>query len=158
MVLPRIASFIGTSNTPRLLTDPTGSRRFLCVELAHAIDVDTPIEYEQLYAQCMHLLNSGERHHFTAEEVEDIELRNRAYRHLPPVEEQFRTLYRQPEEGEQSLLLSAAELHEQLRRHNPYLMRGVNAQNFGALLREWGFKRVEHHHRRVYQVVMNSEL
>ena len=121
------------------------------------IDVDTPIEYEQFYAQCMHLLNSGERHHFTAEEVEDIELRNRAYRHLPPVEEQFRTLYRQPEEGEQPLLLSAAELHEHLRRHNPYLMRGVNAQNFGALLREWGFKRVEHHHRRVYQVVMNSE-
>ena len=151
--LPRIASFIGTSNTPRLLTDPTGSRRFLCVELAHAIDVDTPIEYEQLYAQCMYLLNSDERHHFTAEEVEDIELRNRAYRHLPPVEEHFRTLYRQPEEGEQPLLLSAAELHEQLRRHNPYLMRGVNAQNFGALLREWGFKRVEHHHRRVYQVV-----
>ena len=118
----------------------------------HAIDVDTPIEYEQLYAQCIYLLNSGERHHFTADEVVDIELRNRAYRHLPPVEEQFRTLYRQPEEGEQPLLLSAAELHEQLRRQNPYLMRGVNAQNFGALLREWGFKRVEHHHRRVYQV------
>ena len=58
----------------------------------------------------------------------------------------------------QPMLLSAAELHEQLRRHNPYLMRGVNAQNFGALLREWGFKRVEHHHRRVYQVVMNCEL
>ena len=151
--LPRIASFIGTSNTPRLLTDPTGSRRFLCVELMHAIDVDTPIEYEQLYAQCMYLLNSGERHHFTADEVMDIELRNRAYRHLPPVEEQFRTLYRQPEEGEQPLLFSAAEVHEQLRRQNPYLMRGVNAQNFGALLREWGFKRVEHHHRRMYQVI-----
>ena len=32
--LPRIASFIGTSNQKELLTDTTGSRRFLCIEVA----------------------------------------------------------------------------------------------------------------------------
>ena len=150
--LPRVASFIGTSNTPRLLTDPTGSRRFLCVELTHMIDVDTPICHAQLYAQCMHLLRNGERHHFTADEVVNIELHNRAYRLLPPVEQHFRAHFRHPEEGEQPQLLSAAEIHEYLRKLNPYLMRGVGAQNFGALLREWGFQRVEHHHRRMYKV------
>ena len=150
--LPRVASFIGTSNTPRLLTDPTGSRRFLCVELTHMIDVDTPICHDQLYAQCMHLLRNGERHHFTADEVANIELHNRAYRLLPPVEQHFRAHFRHPEEGEQPQLLSAAEIHEYLRKLNPYLMRGVGAQNFGALLREWGFQRVEHHHRRMYKV------
>ena len=151
--LPRIASFIGTSNTPHLLTDTTGSRRFLCVELTEMIDVDTPIAYEQLYAQCIHLLNGGERHHFTAEEVADIELRNRAYRHIPPVEEYCMKYFRQPHDGETPLLLSAAEIYEELRQRNPRLMRGVNEQNFGALLREWGFIRVEHRHRRVYKVV-----
>ena len=150
--LPRVASFIGTSNTPRLLTDPTGSRRFLCVELTHMIDVDTPICHAQLYAQCMHLLRNGERHHFTADEVANIELHNRAYRLLPPVEQHFRAHFRHPEEGEQPQLLSAAEIHEYLRKLNPYLMRGIGAQNFGALLREWGFLRVEHHHRRMYKV------
>lgn len=150
--LPRVASFIGTSNTPRLLTDPTGSRRFLCVELTHMIDVGTPICHAQLYAQCMHLLRNGERHHFTADEVANIELHNRAYRLLPPVEQHFRAHFRHPEEGEQPQLLSAAEIHEYLRKLNPYLMRGVGAQNFGALLREWGFQRVEHHHRRMYKV------
>ena len=150
--LPRVASFIGTSNTPRLLTDPTGSRRFLCVELTHMIDVDTPICHAQLYAQCMHLLRNGERHHFTADEVANIELHNRAYRLLPPVEQHFRAHFRHSVEGEQPQLLSAAEIHEYLRKLNPYLMRGVGAQNFGALLREWGFQRVEHHHRRMYKV------
>ena len=151
--LPRIASFIGTSNTPYLLTDPTGSRRFLCVELAEMIDVDTPIEHKQLYAQCMYLLNSGERHHFTAEEVKDIEQRNRAYRHIPPVEEHCMRYFRQPREGEEPQLLTAADIYEHLRQRNPRLMRGVNEQNFGALLREWGFERREHKHRRVYRVV-----
>ena len=151
--LPRIASFIGTSNTPFLLTDPTGSRRFLCVELEAMIDVDTPIEHKQLYAQCMYLLNSGECHHFTAEEVKDIEQRNRAYRHIPPVEEHCMRYFRQPREGEEPQLLTAADIYEHLRQRNPRLMRGVNEQNFGALLREWGFERREHKHRRVYRVV-----
>lgn len=33
--LPRIASFIGTSNRRDLLTDCSGSRRFICVEVEH---------------------------------------------------------------------------------------------------------------------------
>ena len=40
--LPRIASFIGTSNREDLLVDRTGSRRFLCVSLEHAIDCTPP--------------------------------------------------------------------------------------------------------------------
>ena len=36
--LPRISSFIGTSNRQDLLDYPTGSRRFLCVEVEHRID------------------------------------------------------------------------------------------------------------------------
>lgn len=49
-LLPRVASFIATSNRMDLLTDPTGSRRFLCVEVKHKIDC-SPIDYEQVYAQ-----------------------------------------------------------------------------------------------------------
>ena len=48
VTLPRIASFIGTSNTANLLTDPTGSRRFLCIDIREMIDVDTPIDHPQL--------------------------------------------------------------------------------------------------------------
>lgn len=45
--LPRIASFIGTSNRFDLLTDPTGSRRFLCIEVKHNIDC-IGIEHDQI--------------------------------------------------------------------------------------------------------------
>ena len=48
--LPRIASFIGTSNRFDLMSDPTGSRRFFCVEVEKPIDCEG-IEHEQIFAQ-----------------------------------------------------------------------------------------------------------
>ena len=48
--LPRIASFIGTSNSRELLSDPSGSRRFICVLVEHPID-STGIDHPQIYAQ-----------------------------------------------------------------------------------------------------------
>lgn len=47
--LPRIASFIATSNQKELLTDPTGSRRFLCVEVEDKIDC-SPLEEDMFHA------------------------------------------------------------------------------------------------------------
>lgn len=46
----RYASFIGTSNHKDLLTDTSGSRRYIVVDVTGPIDC-SPIDYEQLYAQ-----------------------------------------------------------------------------------------------------------
>ena len=151
--LPRIASFIGTSNTPFLLTDPTGSRRFLCIDIREMIDVDTPIDHPQLYAQCMQQLSEGERHWFTPEEVKDIERRNRDYHRHRPVEELFFRHYRLPHEGEAPTLLSAAHIYEHLTRCDARLMKSVCAQTFGKVLRGLGAVRSEHHDKRVYAVI-----
>ncbi len=59
VMLPRMASFIATTNDYQPLTDPTGSRRYLCCELTGIIDTDTPIPYKQLYAQAIHELEQG---------------------------------------------------------------------------------------------------
>ena len=151
--LPRIASFIGTSNSHALLTDESGSRRFLCLDIREMIDVDTPIDHPQLYAQCMHLLAEGERHWFTADEVRDIEKRNRRFRRHQPVEELFFRHYRLPREGEATTLLSAAHIYEHLTRCDARLMKSVCAQTFGKVLRGLGAVRSEHHDKRVYAVI-----
>ena len=92
--LPRIVSFIGTSNREDLLVDRTGSRRFLCVSLEHAIDCTTPVEYEQLYAQLKAELLSGERSWFNKEEEQAIQQHNALfYKHIPE-EEVFRLCFR----------------------------------------------------------------
>ena len=66
--LQRYASFIGTSNQKDLLTDPSGSRRFICIEVTGNIDTTQPIDYEQLYAQAMHEIHHGERYWFDSED------------------------------------------------------------------------------------------
>ena len=47
----RYASFIGTTNEQTPLTDPSGSRRFLCVSIDGDIDFETPVQHAQLFAQ-----------------------------------------------------------------------------------------------------------
>lgn len=69
---PRRASFIATTNQADVLADPSGSRRFLSVELTGPIDVSTPPNYEQLYAQAMNALHQHEPYYFGPEETQQI--------------------------------------------------------------------------------------
>ena len=63
----RYASFIATSNHTDLLGDPSGSRRFICIEVKGLIDNDQPIDYLQLYAQAVAALKNNERYWLTHE-------------------------------------------------------------------------------------------
>lgn len=52
-ILPRMASFIATCNPSEVLVDATGSRRYICVRVQGLIDLLTPFNYFQLYAQAV---------------------------------------------------------------------------------------------------------
>lgn len=91
--LPRIASFIGTSNRFDLLSDNTGSRRFLCVEVKDKIDC-TCIEHKQIYAQLKQELSDGARYWFSAEEEEELQEHNLIFQHRNPAEEVLRSCFR----------------------------------------------------------------
>ena len=52
-VLQRRASFIATCNPVEVLADETGSRRYICVQVAGVIRQLEPIDYVQLYAQAI---------------------------------------------------------------------------------------------------------
>lgn len=80
--LPRMASFIGTSNRKALLTDPSGSRRYFFAEVKEKIDC-SPLEHKQLFAQLKAELDEGKRYWFSAEEESELKLRNQAYYALP---------------------------------------------------------------------------
>ena len=153
--LPRIASFIGTSNREDLLVDRTGSRRFLCVSLEHAIDCVTPVEHEQLYAQLKAELLSGERSWFNKEEEQAIQQHNALfYKHIPE-EEVFRLCFRfatQEDHPQKVLTLSATQLFERMKSAHPSAMRGMTAYSLSRILPQLG-ERVHTAKGNVYRVV-----
>lgn len=133
--LPRIASFIATSNRRDLLSDRTGSRRFLCVELTHAIDCNTPIEYDQLYAQLKAELLRGERHWLTSQEERDLERNNRAFYRSTPEEEVFFHCFRFASPQEKGAVqLTATEIFSIMQRENRAALRGCTCYAFSRLL------------------------
>ncbi len=153
--LPRIASFIGTSNREDLLVDRTGSRRFLCVSLEHAIDCVTPVEHEQLYAQLKAELLSGERSWFNKEEEQAIQQHNALfYKHIPE-EEVFRLCFRfatQEDHPQKVLTLSATQLFERMKAAHPSVMRGMTVYSLSRILPRLG-ERVHTAKGNVYRVV-----
>ena len=153
--LPRIASFIGTSNREDLLVDRTGSRRFLCVSLEHAIDCVTPVEHEQLYAQLKAELLSGERSWFNKEEEQAIQQHNALFYKYIPEEEVFRLCFRfatEADHPQEVLTLSATQLFERMKSAHPSVMRGMTAYSLSRILPQLG-ERVHTAKGNVYRVV-----
>lgn len=150
--LPRIASFIGTSNRKDLLTDPTGSRRFICVEVERPIDCEA-IEHGQLYAQLKAAILRGERYWFTKEEEQELQRSNLSFYRQGPVEDVLRSCYRPAEKGEECELLSAADIFRQLKKKNPEAMRGANPASLAQILITVGIERKHTKFGNVYRVI-----
>ncbi len=131
----RLASFIGTSNSRDLLSDVSGSRRFLCVELEHPIDCDTPIEYRQLYAQLKEEVIAGNRYWFSEEEEAEIQQNNQTYYKSSPAEELFHRVFREVDpHSEGALCLKSLEIFTELKTKYPVETAGMNSQKFACLL------------------------
>ena len=149
--LPRIASFIGTSNEKSLLTDETGSRRFLCMEVEKPIDC-SPINYPQLYAQLKWELEAGKRYWLSKEEELEIQEHNKAFYKHSPEEEAFYKVFALPKEGEPYVELTATDIFNKLQKRFPVLFRGVNPKHFGKVMTKIGATKVHTTLGSIYQV------
>ena len=150
--LPRIASFIGTSNRLDLLTDPTGSRRFLCVEVKQKIDCSN-LELEQVYAQLKAELEAGERYWFTSDEEQEIQEQNASFYQVRPEEELLRTRFRAPLPGECPEMLSLVDILAGLQSEHAHLLRRCDMKRFGVILQTLGMEKVHTRLGNRYKVV-----
>ena len=132
---PRRASFIATTNQADVLADPTGSRRFLSVELTGPIDVSTPPNYEQLYAQAMQALHKHEPYFFGPAETQQIMEWNRKFS-VKTAAEQFFLDYFEPATNEDDgEWISASAIFEYLKQKvGISLLKPANVSAFGRML------------------------
>jgi predicted P-loop ATPase len=113
----RYASFIGTTNEPMPLTDPSGSRRFLCAEIDGDIDFQTPVQHDQLYAQLMQEIRQGERYWLSKDEERALMEHNLQYQRLNGLGEMLMAIVQKPRSNEEGQWISIPELSALLKSH-----------------------------------------
>ena len=117
----RYASFIGTTNETMPLTDPTGSRRFICVEVDGNIDFESAVDYGQLYAQLKYEVEEQrERYFLTKEEEQALMQHNLRYQKMNGLGEMLLSLFEKPmgtseEQPENGRWLSVKEISARLK-------------------------------------------
>ena len=116
VMLPRMASFIATTNEREPLTDPTGSRRYLCCEVEGLIDTDTPVDYQQMYAQAVHELKAGHPWHFSKSEEAEIERHNQNYHQQSSTETVLLSWF-EPAAPNKDHFIRAVDIQTELRNH-----------------------------------------
>lgn len=137
----RYASFIGTSNHKDLLSDITGSRRFICIEVTAPVRTNVTINYHQLYAQAMDAIIRGERYWFDDSDEAILKDTNREFEQVSPLEQLFHCHFRTPLVGEQGEYLSPMQILEYLyAQTNINKLKNSNISIFGRILRKCGLE------------------
>ena len=131
---PRLASFIATSNMDDILTDPSGNRRFIGVELTGPIDVSIKPNYVQLFAQAMAAIRAGEKTYFDSVETALLMQSNRQFEVVPPIEQYFQMCFDLVEDESLGKYMSAAEIFDYLKKRIGSSLKIDSLMSFGRKL------------------------
>ena len=110
----RYASFIGTTNQMKPLVDPTGSRRFVCVECTGDINFDDNLDHWQLYAQLMQELGEGQRYWLDDEEIAVLMEENSRFERTVDLVEMIAATFRKPSDPKGGHLWTLQEVSDLL--------------------------------------------
>ena len=134
MEFPRLASFIATSNMKDILSDPSGNRRFIGVELTGPIDVSVRPNYQQLFAQALSALNNGEKSYFDAQQVKLIMKSNSQFEIIQPIDQYFLLYFELVDNEKEGDYLTAAEIFDYLKKQIGSSIKVNSLMGFGRKL------------------------
>ena len=131
---PRMASFIGATNQADVLTDPSGGRRFLGIELTGPIDISQNPNYEQIFAQALYALDHHEPYYFNDEQTQQILESNRQFQQLTPAEQYFNDCFEPAESEADGKYLTASAIFAHIKKIAGSDLRLNSLNHFGRTL------------------------
>ena len=147
----RLASFCGSGNQQRFLSDDTGNRRWLCFMVDHIDDPRTwNLDYEQLYAQLRDELRQGFRYWFDPQEQRIVERQNQQFRIESDEEQLIRSRLRPPHPGDKITLMNAASVCQYI--NGGVVGRGLSSRKVSLAMPKLGFKRIHTKQGGFYEV------
>ena len=157
---PRFASFVATTNNPHPLTDATGSRRYICIQIPQGQYIDNvgEINYEQLYAQVLYELREQKAPYwFNNEEVARIQEINIEFAEKKDLAEIVVACFHKPKEGETSKAMNCNQLLQVIQAEYPSLpMNRSTKIHLGLALKELGYELTHRGNMPFYKVALKA--
>lgn len=148
------AAVIATTGNLHPMTDAAGAARLVCFEVERRIDLKTPIDYEQLYAQLTQEIDEGAELELTDQERERRAIQNGPYQEADNLVKMVQTLYGVPRGDKRVKAISIDAIIDRLMKEYPYWTPGEHAnQDVGFALQEAGFPRSRIHGRSLYRII-----
>ena len=152
--LPRICSFMGSTNMSSFLNDETGSVRWLCFELMDQIDFaySKEVDIKDVWTQAYHLAYKVKDFNpeLTIRDIQENEERNKKYTSLTTEQELIAKYYETSTEMED--FVTASDVMVSLSCLNVRL----NKVNVGKAFTGFNFQRVKHSKRQLYGYLAKS--
>ena len=153
----RYASFVATTNNPHPLTDATGRRRYICVQIpdGHYINNVGEIDYDQLYAQVVHeVVEEKAPYWFSNDEVARIQELNQNFQEKKDMAELVKACFRKPKENEDYQSMDSTALLEMIKKDYPSIQINRSARIcLGLTMKELGFTHTNPKNVPHYQVI-----
>ena len=154
---PRYASFVATTNNPHPLSDVTGSRRYICLNIAKEklIDNTGDIDYEQLYAQVVHELRELKAPYwFNNDEVARIQELNQEFMGQQDMAKIVKACFRKPHDNEKVKSVNCSQLLEIILDAYPTMTVTKSTRIYlGRAMKELGYETTDHGHITFYKAV-----
>lgn len=151
---PRLASFCASGNEQKILTDSTGTRRWLCFLVSQIQDPrQWELDYEQLYAQLRDQFQTGFRYWLDDKEKERVKMINRPFRLMSVEEDLIDQSMRKPRRDEPFKRMNPGQIAMYLGggHYNP----AINPRKVGNIMRKlkWPFThRSDHDYYHVVEI------
>ena len=152
----RYASFIGTSNQKDLLTDPSGSRRFICIEVTGPINTNVTINYRQLYAQAMTAISQGERYWLDDTDEAILKQSNQEFEQPTPLEQLFLCHFQAAQTEDEGTWMTPMEILSFLQKKTKDRLAISKVAYFGRALRKLGISSRRRNRGTEYHVIINE--
>lgn len=138
--LMRRASFIASTNNIEILSDLTGNRRYLCLEVIK-FNNQKRIDIDKVFSQAYSLFKSGFQFYFDSEDIHKIECENKKYLQTPEEYDLIEEYFELPDGNNNAVLMTATEILDFiLERRKPH--KHISVEMIGKSLVALGFKKV----------------
>ena len=155
----RRASIVATGNEKEYLSDLSGDRRYISIEVKSTVNFDEhPIRYDEAYAEALYLIQQPDyRPSLTKEEVDEISDNNKDFAEPNQCEESILRFFRKPLDGEVGSWYSASDIRDTILSRSSISSYELPVRSIGIAMNSLGFSMIKPQNRARYLAVIISE-